>query len=241
MSAPHPKSRRRRFARVLLMLMLWSLPVLGVVGAGAYLHFDGKWRQQARSDVANTEVREAVKAAEGWLKQGGAKEAETVEHRLMQAIAANDVSEKANAGAILETVRTRRAELAADSVFDSAKAKLDPQAIPEAVALLHRYVADPHATKKPEAQQLLGDYEVATSDSAAIKTLVAMSDEQFAQFKNAGKLDDRKITQARGSTVLSSCGEAWMATAAVANAALDGKPVAAQGRSADPSGCPPKS
>ena len=32
-SAPHPNRRKRRFMRVLLMLMLWSLPVVGVVGA----------------------------------------------------------------------------------------------------------------------------------------------------------------------------------------------------------------
>ena len=122
------------------------------------------------------------------------KRAENVEHRLMKAIAANDVSEKANADAVLETVRTRRAELAADSLFDSAKTKLDAKAIVEAVALLKRYVADPHATKKPEAKQLLADCDLATSESAAIETLMAMSDEQFAQFRNTGKLDDRKIT-----------------------------------------------
>ena len=176
------------------MIVLWSLPVVVAIGGGALIHFDVKWRQQARIDAANTEVREAVKGADGWLKQGSAKEGENVEHRLMKAIAAKDVSEKANADAVLETVRTRRAELAADSFFDSAKTKLDAKAIVEAVALLHRYVADPHATKKPEAEQLLADCDLATSESAAIKTLVAMSDEQFVQFRNTGKLDDRKIT-----------------------------------------------
>ena len=139
-------------------------------------------------------MREAVKGADGWLKQGSAKEGENVEHRLMKAIAANDVSDKANADAVLETVRTRRAELAADSLFDSAKAKLDAKAIVEAVALLQRYVADGHATKKPEAQRLLADYDLATSDKAALQTLMALSDERFVQFRNTGKLDDRKIT-----------------------------------------------
>ncbi|HEV8070461.1 MAG TPA: hypothetical protein VGP76_22290 [Planctomycetaceae bacterium] len=183
----------RRFTRVLLMLMLWSLPVVAAIGGGAYIHFDAKWRQQARIDAANTEVREAVKGADGWLKQGIAKEGEHVEHRLMQAIAANDVSEKANADAVLERVRTRRAELAADTIYDSAKTKLDAKAIVEALALLRRYVADGHATKKPEAKQLLADCDVATSESAAVNALVAMSDERFAQFKNTGKLDDGKV------------------------------------------------
>jgi hypothetical protein len=176
------------------MLALWSLPVVVAIGGGAVLHFDAKGRQQARIDAANTEVREAVKGAAGWLKQGRAKEAENVEHRLMQAIAANDVSEKANADAVLKTVRTRRAELAADSLFDSAKTKLDAKAIVEAVALLHRYVAHPHATKKPEAKQLLADYDLATSKTAALQTLMAMSDEGFVQFRNTGKLDDRQLT-----------------------------------------------
>src|SRR5204863_9162 len=98
------------------------------------------------------------------------------------------------ADAVLKTVRTRRAELAADSILDSAKTKLDAKAINEAVALLHRYVAERHATKKPEAEQLLADYDLATSESAAIETLVAVSDEQFVQFRDTGKLDVRKIT-----------------------------------------------
>ena len=141
-------------------------------------------------------MREAVKGADGWLKQGSAKDkdGEDVEHRLMTAIAANDVSEKADADAVLETVRTRCAELAADSLFDSAKTQLDAKAIVEAVALLHRYVADRHATKKPEAEQLLADCDLATSEIAALQTLMAMSDERFVQFRNTGKLDDRKIT-----------------------------------------------
>jgi len=180
--------------KVLLTIVIWSLPVVAAVGGGVWIHFDGKWRQQARIDAANTEVREAVKGADGWLKRGSAKEGENVEQRLMQAIAAKDVSEKANADAVLETVRTRRAELAADSLFDGAKTKLDAKDIVEAVALLNRYVADRHATKKAEARQLLADYELATSDKAALQTLMALGDEQFAQFKNTGKLDDCQIT-----------------------------------------------
>jgi hypothetical protein len=193
-SEPQTATGKRRLMRVLLMIGLWSLPVVAAIGGGAFLHFDAKWRQHARIDAANTEVREAVQGAAGWLKQGRAKEGENVEHRLMKAIAANDVSEKANADAVLDTVRTRRAELAADSIFDSAKTKLDAKAIVEAVALLHRYVADRHATKKPEAKQLLADYDLAKSDSAEINTLVALSDERFVQFRNTGKLDDRQIT-----------------------------------------------
>ncbi len=76
-SAPHPKRPKRRFARVLLMLMLWLLPILGAVGAGAYLHFDAKWRQQSRVDAANREVREAVEGATGWVQRGSAKEERT--------------------------------------------------------------------------------------------------------------------------------------------------------------------
>ena len=188
---PHPNTGNRR-----LMIVLWSLPVavVVVIAAGAFIHFDAKWRQQARIDAANTEVRESVTEADGWLKQGSAQDGENVEHRLMKAIAANDVSEQTNADAVLETVRTRRAELAADSLFVSAKTLLDTKSIVEAVGLLQRYVADSRATKKPEAEQLLADFDVATSESAAIDTLVAMSDERFVQFRDTGKLDDGEIT-----------------------------------------------
>jgi len=219
---------------ILLWIVLWLLPVVFAIGGGVFLHFDAKRGQQARIDAANTEVREAVKEADGWIKQGSAKDGENVEQRLMKAIAAKDVSEEANADplfemvrwiqpgsakngenverglrkaivakdvseevnadAVLELVRTRRTELAADSLFDSAKTKLDAKEFVEAVELLQQYVADPHATKKPEAQQLLADCELATSESAAINTLVAMSDERFVQFENTGKLDDTGIT-----------------------------------------------
>jgi len=191
---PHPEAGRRRLKNVLLWIVLCSLPVGVAIGGGVLIHFNAKWGQQARIDAANTEVREAVKGADGWLKQGSAREGENVERRLMEAIAAKDVSEQANSDAVLETVRTRRAELAADSLFDSAKIQLDAKAIVEAVALLQRYVADPHATNKPEAEQLLADFDLATSESAAIDTLVAMSDEQFVQFRDTGKLDDGEIT-----------------------------------------------
>jgi len=191
--APHPETGNRR-SNVLLWTVLWSLPVVVAIGGGAFIHFNAKWRQQARIDAANTEVREAVKGADGWLKQGGAQEAENVEQRLIVAMAANDVSEKANADAVLETVRTRRAELAADSIFDSAKTRLDAKAIDEAVALLQQYVADPHATKKPEAEELLADCDLATSETAALQTLMALSDEQFVQFSDTGKLDDGEIS-----------------------------------------------
>ena len=145
-----------------------------------------------------------------WLAQAGErKEGENVEHRLMKAIAANDVSEKVNADADLEAVLTRRAELAADALFDSAKTKLDAKAIVEAVALLQRYVADPHATKKPEAEQLLADYDLATSESAAIETLIAMSDEQFVQFRITGILDDHKIVHPVCGDLRQRCGETW--------------------------------
>jgi len=195
--------------RVLLMVGLWSLPVVAVIGGGAVIHFDAKSRQQARIDAANTVVREAVKAADGGLKQGNAKEAEHVEHRLMQAVAAKDVSKKANADADHKAVATRRAELAGDALFDVAKAKFDAirfdsayakfdaTKFSEAAALLQRYMADPHATKKAEARQLLADYDLATSQSAAIETLMAMSDQQFAQFANAGVLNDYKIKEVK--------------------------------------------
>lgn len=98
---------------------------------GVIIHFNGKRRQQARIDAANTDVREAVKSADDWLKQGSEKDGENVEQRLRTAIAANDVSEKANADAFLEMVRTRRAELAADFLFDSANTKLDTKSLSE--------------------------------------------------------------------------------------------------------------
>ncbi len=188
-SKPHTAAGNRG-----LMVLVWLVPVVLAIGGGALIHFDLKRQQQARINAASTAVRDAVQGADDWIKQGRAKDGEDVEHRLTEAMGAKDVSEKAIAVAALERVRTRRAEQAADAILDSAKAKLDAKAIDKALKLLHGYVADPHATKKPEAEQLLADCDVATSEPAAVNTLVAMSDEQFARFKNSGKLDDRVVT-----------------------------------------------
>ncbi len=183
-----------RLSTIVHRSLLWSLPFVLAVGGGAIIHFLAKGTQQARIEVANTEVREALKEADDWLRLGSAMDAENVEHRLMKAITANDVSEKGDADVLLETVRMRRAELAADYLLDSAKTKLDALAIVDGVALLRQYVGDPHATKELEAKQLLADCDLATSDDAALQTLMAMSDERFAQFRIAGTLDDQKIT-----------------------------------------------
>jgi hypothetical protein len=204
-SAPHAKKRERRFTGMLLMIGLWSLPVAVAVGGGAYIHFEGKWRQQARIDAANTEKREAVKGAGGSLKQGSAKGGNTVEPHVKKAMAANDGSQKPHADADHEAVVTRRDELADDALFaaakakfdavrfDSAYAKFDATQFSEVAALLQRYISGPVATKKAEAKQLLADYELAISDKAALQTLMAMSEQQFAQFTSTGVLNDYKI------------------------------------------------
>jgi hypothetical protein len=90
------------------------------------------------------------------------------------------------------------AERTADAIFDAAKTTFNSGASFQAgVVLLRQYIANPHATKKAEAEQLLAEYDLATSDEAAVKTLMAMSDDEFIQFQISGKVNDGKIT--RGS------------------------------------------
>jgi len=175
-------------------IALWSLPILLVIAAAVFIQLDAKWRKQARNDAANAGVKEAVTQAAAWLNKGDQKSGAIVEQRLMAALAVNDVSEKGDGDAVLDQVRTRRAELAADSMFDSAKNKLDAKAITDAIPLLRQYAADPHATKKAEAQKLLTECDAATSETAALQTLIEMSDEQFQLVTNSGKLDDGKVT-----------------------------------------------
>lgn len=100
------------------------------------------------------------------------------------------------------------AERAAEAIFDAAKTKLNAAflsghlediapfqvGMSQAVALLRQYVADPHATKKPEAQQLIAEYDLATSDKAALDTQMAMSSEQLRLFDFQRHLNDNKIT-----------------------------------------------
>jgi hypothetical protein len=95
---------------------------------------------------------------------------------------------------VLDQVRTRRAEQVADSIFDSAKSKLDAKAITDAIPLLRQYAADPHATKKAEAQKLLAECDIATSETAALQSLIEISDVEFQRVTNSGKLEDGKVT-----------------------------------------------
>jgi len=176
-----------------LTLALWSLPVLVAVGSGVFIHLDAKWKQQARNDAANAGVKEAVTQAAVWLNKGDPKSGANVEQGLMSALAANDVSDKGNGDAVLDQVRTRRAELAADSIFASAKSKLDAKAITDAIPLLRQYVADSHATKKAEAQELLTELETATSDELAFQTLVELTTDSFEHFQRTHTVDDGKV------------------------------------------------
>jgi hypothetical protein len=154
--------------------------------------------EQVRSQRANLAaegaLNRAVTEAQSWLSNGTASDGHKVEEALTTALANELVTQTADAEFVLEQVRTRRPQLAADAIFESAKQELERKNLEEAVSQLRQYLKEQHATQKAEAELLLNESQLAVSDNAAYQTLLAMRPTTFNKFKESGKYDDAKVT-----------------------------------------------
>jgi len=65
--------------------------------------------------------------------------------------------------------------------------------IPEAVRKLKAYLSDENATKASEAKKLLAEIELATSQNAALDTLVAIGEEDFRRFQKLRHWNDGRV------------------------------------------------
>ena len=92
-------------------------------------------------------------------------------------------------------VAAQKAQVAAQKIFDEAQQALGQNNIPEASLKLKAYLSDENATKTSEAKKLLAEIELATSKSAALDTVVAMSEEDFQRFQKSHHYDDARVTQ----------------------------------------------
>lgn len=85
------------------------------------------------------------------------------------------------------------ARKAAARIFVEAKQKLDEGLTLKGMTLLEEFIADPNAINADEAQQILAEAIVATSNAAAMETLMSLDDEVFARVKDTGDIDDGKV------------------------------------------------
>jgi hypothetical protein len=85
-----------------------------------------------------------------------------------------------------------RVEREAAAIFEDAKKQFGTDAA-KAVELLKKYLDLPQSVAKAEAEKLLTEAEAALSDSQALDTLAAMTDEDFRNFLNSGDIRDGKV------------------------------------------------
>jgi hypothetical protein len=186
------------------LIAMCSVVGILVVGCVLFLVWDSKSSHQQKISDANVAVSSAVAEAQEWLSNGDG-EADAIEDALADSLQNQLVTEKSKGETVLADVQKRRAEIVAkvqkqraeiiaDAMFDSAREKLGQKEITEAVSLLKKYVADPNASQKGEAQSLLSQFDIATSDTLTISAMVEMSDETFNQAIAAGVIDDGKVT-----------------------------------------------
>lgn len=95
---------------------------------------------------------------------------------------------------LAEQARIEQAQREAIAILEDAKTQLDGREVADAITLLRKYVAHPHATEKDHAQRLLAEAETAVSDILTLDALIAMSAEEFDRVKTGAEMSDGKVT-----------------------------------------------
>ncbi|MCE9527704.1 MAG: hypothetical protein K8R36_16810 [Planctomycetales bacterium] len=186
-------------------MALWSFVGVCALACVLFIAWHSNSSHQAKVAPANDQISEAVAAANEWITGNSSLDGEAIEQRLADALQDDDATEKANGVAALAQVRQRREQFAEEArieqaeqeatvAFKDAKKRLDARDVAAAIQLLRKYVSDPYATEKADAQRLLAEAETAVSDSQTIDALVAMEDGDFDRVKAAGEIRDGKVT-----------------------------------------------
>ena len=179
------------------LITLWSFVGVFVLACVLFVVWHSHSSHQAKVAAANDRISEAVASANDWLAGNSSLDGESVEERLVDALKNDDAKERTDGEAALDKVRQRREQLfkraETAAIFEEAKKLLDGRNIDKAIELLRQYAVDPHSTEKTDAQRLLAEAETAVSDSQALETLVAMTDEDFDRVKATGEIRDGKV------------------------------------------------
>lgn len=187
------------------LIGLWSCVGVFALACVLFLVWFSHSSHQGKITAANEHISQAVASANDWLGGDSPLDGEAVEQELAEALKDQVATERGDGESVLSQVRQRREQLAEESrieqghreataIWNDAKRQIDGKRVAEAIALLRKYVADPHATEKTDAQRLLAEAETAVSDRLALDALIAMTDEDFGRAKTAGEFRDGKVT-----------------------------------------------
>ncbi len=187
------------------LITIWGTVGAFVLACVLFLVWYSHFSHQTKIAAANDGISKAVAIANDWLASNRSDDGETVERQLSEALANEHATEKLDSEAVLNQVRQRRNQFAeqarmeqlqrqATAVFDDAKRQIDRKQVREGITLLQKYILDPHATEKAEAQRLLNEAEIAISDMLTYNTLAGMPEEEFARAKDGRGIDDGKVT-----------------------------------------------
>lgn len=179
------------------LIGMWSFAGVFALGCMVFLLWYNHSSNQARTTAANDRLSQAVVTAKEWIAGTSLLNGEAVEQQLSDALNNDDATETANGESVLSQVRIEQAQREAATVFSNAKQQIDGERIAEAVELLRKYLANPHATARADAQGLLAEAETAVSDKLTLDALTAMGDEELKGVEATGLIDDGKITHPR--------------------------------------------
>ena len=175
---------------------LGSWSVIGLAAVAIFLF--SIWIIQSRYQRLITEdnqrISQAIDVANDWIAGNSKGNPEPIEQDLSIATASAYAENKPKAEAALKALREHVAQRRVDEIFNDAVNRIDNGRLPDAISLLGKYLSDPLATKKNEATTILAQAQLASSDTAALETLRAMTDEQLSGLKAGGTVDDGRVT-----------------------------------------------
>ena len=183
------------------LIAMWSFISALAVSSIGFIVGNSRSEHRAERNAANDRISQAVAQADEWIAADSSSGGKAVEQRLADALADTDATERAEVEAMLRRVRDRRKLFVdqacmkeADGVFENAQRQLANKNVLRSIALLRKYILDPHATHKAEAQRLLAEAECAVSDALTVDALLAMSPEEYDRARTTGSINDGKVT-----------------------------------------------
>jgi flagellar basal body-associated protein FliL len=196
---------------------IWVLAWTGVGLFAAGCLLVGIWHVRSRHasqvEAANLRVSRATTAAIEWMAGDDLSKATAVELSLIEVLADKNVSYPTEGHAVLQRVRQHRealeeqkrvaaAEKDASQIYADARQLIKRRNSRDASIVLKEYLAHAHAKNKAEAQMILEELSIASSDSKVLSILVDMDGKSFASVEKSGTLTDHRVTRAELKVIL---------------------------------------
>ncbi len=187
-----------------IVLVLSLTAALISIGGVLFLAWRSIAVHEAKTAEANGRVSQAVTTAREWMDGKSEIDFETIDKQLQNAINGEYATQKSNGQSVLEQIRAKhtqevegariaRLRKEAEELFDKAKQEIDAKRVQEALDLLRKYLDDPNATEKSDAQELYAEAHITVSDNFTIDSLIAMTEDDFRRAETAEAIDDGKV------------------------------------------------